>query len=91
LGKPAAVFSVFSCLQTVTARLQHMVAAGAQALVMAQVWHIRTAQVLAVGAQPFVFPVLQLIWSQRARVAVADGKGAARPVVELLACLVPER
>jgi hypothetical protein len=48
-------------------------------------------QVLAAGAQQFVFQVQRLIWSQRARVVAADGEAAARPVAEQWVCRLLQR
>ena len=82
---------VFSYPQTVTARLLLSAAADVRVRVTEQARHLTVVVVLAAGAQPFVFPVLQLIWSQRERVAVAAGQVLVLLAVELLACLVPER
>jgi len=91
LGKLVVVCSAFLFLQTVTAQLPLMAVAADQVRVTEQVRHIRTAAALAAGAQQFVFQVQRLIWSQRARVAVAAGQVLVLLAVELLACLVPER
>jgi hypothetical protein len=82
LAKPAAVFSVFSCLQTATARLLLTAAADVRVRVTEQVRISITAVVLAVDDQPFVFQVQRLIWSQQVRVAVAAGQVTALQAAE---------
>jgi hypothetical protein len=82
LGKLVVVIAVQLFLRIASALQQHTAVAADQVRVTGQGMHIKTALALAADVQPFVFPVLQLIWSQRARVAVADGKGAARQAAE---------
>jgi hypothetical protein len=91
LGKLVVVIAVQLFLRIASALQQHTAVAADQVRVTGQGMHIKTALALAADVQPFVFPVLQLIWSQRERVAVADGQVLVLLAVELLACLVPER